>query len=118
VGGEYRIDPAWTVRAGIGYEISPIDIDTRNTRLPDTDRIWLSLGASYNWSDQLSFDVAYSHLFSVGNTDINIDSGNPSFRGVVFAADVDASVDIISASVKYRWDNPTKAIPAPIVRKY
>jgi len=120
VGGEYRINPTWTVRAGIGYEISPIDVDVRTTRLPDTDRIWLSLGASYNWSDQLSFDVAYSHLFSVGNTDIRLEPGNPTFPGVgaVFIADVDASVDIISASVKYRWDNPAKAIPAPIVRKY
>jgi long-chain fatty acid transport protein len=36
----------------------------------------------------------------------------------VLAADVDSSVDIISAAVKYRWDNPAVAIPAPIVRKY
>jgi long-chain fatty acid transport protein len=118
VGGEYNINPAWTVRAGVGYEVSPIDVENRNPRLPDSDRVWLSLGATYNWSDQLSFDVAYSHLFTVGNTDIDIRPGHPSFRGAVFVADVDASVDIISASVKYRWDNPAKAIPAPIVRKY
>jgi long-chain fatty acid transport protein len=80
--------------------------------------VWLSLGAGYNWSDQLSFDVAYSHLFTVGDNDINIGPGHPSFNGAVFAADVDSSVDIISASIKYRWDNPAKAIPAPIVRKY
>ncbi len=118
VGGEYRIDPAWAVRAGVGYEISPIEVENRSPRLPDSDRIWLSLGATYNWSEQLSFDVAYSHLFTVGNTDIDIRPGHPSFRGAVFMADVDASVDIISASIKYRWDNPAKAIPAPIVRKY
>jgi long-chain fatty acid transport protein len=118
VGGEYRINPAWTMRAGLGYEISPIDVETRTPRLPDSDRIWLSLGTTYNWSEQLSFDLAYTHIFTTGNTDINIAPGHPSFRGAVFAADVDASVDIISASVKYRWDNPAKAIPAPIVRKY
>ena len=81
VGGEYRINPAWTVRAGVGYEISPIDVENRNPRLPDSDRVWLSLGATYNWSEQLSFDVAYSHLFTVGNTDIDIRPGHPSFRG-------------------------------------
>ncbi len=118
IGGEYRINPTWAVRAGIGYEVSPIDVDNRTTRLPDSDRIWLSLGTTYNWSEQLSFDLAYTHLFSVGNTDINIGPGHPSFNGVVFAADVDSQVDIISAAVKYRWDNPAKAIPAPIVRKY
>jgi long-chain fatty acid transport protein len=120
VGGEYRINPSWALRAGVAYELSPIDVDNRNPRLPDADRVWLSLGATYNWSDRLAFDVGYSHLFSVGNTDINIAPGNPIFptRGVVFAADVDSSVDIVSASVKFRWDDPTKAIPAPIVRKY
>ncbi|MGO4570911.1 OmpP1/FadL family transporter [Microvirga sp. 2TAF3] len=119
VGGEYTINPAWTVRAGLAYEISPIDEHTRTPRLPDSDRIWLSLGTTYNWSDQLSFDLAYSHIFTVGNTDINISPGNPTFptRGVVLQAKVDAGVDIISASIKYRWDNPAKAIPAPIVRK-
>lgn len=119
LGGEYRVNTAWAVRAGIGYEISPIEIDTRTPRLPDADRVWLSLGATYNWNEQLSFDVAYSHLFTVGNNDIDIRPGHPSFgAGGIFVADVDATVDIISASVKYRWDNPAKAIPAPIVRKY
>ncbi|NIX77601.1 OmpP1/FadL family transporter [Microvirga terricola] len=119
VGGEYIINPAWTVRAGLAYEISPIDEHTRSPRLPDSDRIWLSLGTTYNWSDQLSFDLSYAHIFTVGNTNINIAPGNPTFltRGVVLQANVDASVDIISAAIKYRWDNPAKAIPAPIVRK-
>jgi long-chain fatty acid transport protein len=120
VGGEYVIDPAWTVRAGLGYEISPIDLENRNPRLPDSDRLWLSLGATYNWSEKLAFDIGYTHIFPVGNTDINIAPGNPTFatRGVVFAANVDTDVDIISAAIKYRWDDPAKPIPAPIVRKY
>jgi long-chain fatty acid transport protein len=120
VGGEYVINPAWTVRAGLGYEISPIDLENRNPRLPDSDRLWLSLGATYNWSEKLAFDIGYTHIFPVGNTDINIAPGNPTFatRGVVFAANVDTDVDIISAAIKYRWDDPAKPIPAPIVRKY
>jgi long-chain fatty acid transport protein len=35
-----------------------------------------------------------------------------------FVADVDSNVDIVSAAVRYRWDDPKVAIPAPIVRKY
>lgn len=118
VGGEYRVMPNWAVRAGLGYEISPIDVDTRTPRLPDSDRIWLSLGTTYDWSDQLSFDLAYTHIFTTGNTDIDIRPGHPSFNGAVFSAEVDSSVDIISAAIRYRWDDPAKAIPAPIVRKY
>ena len=77
-------------------------------------------GRPITWSDQLSFDLAYTHIFSVGDTDINIAPGNPLFptRGVVLGSRRGSSVDIVAASVKYRWDNPTVAIPAPIVRKY
>lgn len=120
VGGEYIINPAWTVRAGVGYEISPIDVEVRSPRLPDTDRLWVSLGATYNWSDKLSFDIGYTHIFAVGNSDVNIVPGNPTFspaRGILIA-ESKADVDIISAAIKYRWDDPVKAIPAPIVRKY
>ena len=36
-----------------------------------------------------------------------------------FVADVDSQVNIVSAALRYRWDNPAVAIPAaPIVRKY
>lgn len=118
LGGEYRINPAWTVRAGIGYELAPIDVENRTTRLPDADRLVVSLGTSYNWSDQLTVDLAYTHVFAVSDTDIDIRPGHPSFRGAVFVADSESNVDIISAAVRYRWDNPTRAIPAPIVRKY
>jgi long-chain fatty acid transport protein len=55
-GGEYRINPAWTTRAGLAYELSPITTQNRSPRLPDNNRIWATLGASYAWSDQLSFD--------------------------------------------------------------
>jgi long-chain fatty acid transport protein len=120
LGGEYVINPVWTVRAGVSYELSPIDEENRSPRLPDSDRLGLSVGATYNWSDKLSIDVSYAHLFAVGDTDLNLSPGNPTFatRGVVLQADVDSAVDIVSASLKYRWDDPTKAIPAPIVRKY
>ncbi|MEQ1711822.1 MAG: outer membrane protein transport protein, partial [Hyphomicrobium sp.] len=48
IGGEYDVSPALTVRAGVAYETSPIDRPSaRLLQLPDNDRIWASLGASY-----------------------------------------------------------------------
>ncbi|MXQ12520.1 OmpP1/FadL family transporter [Microvirga makkahensis] len=117
LGFDYQINDRWIVRAGVAYEESPIDTEIRSTRLPDNDRIWASIGLGYRWNDQLSFDVAYTHIFSK-DTDIRILPGHQDFEELPFVADVDSSVDIISAAVKYRWDNPARAIPAPIVRKY
>jgi long-chain fatty acid transport protein len=118
-GLDYKVNNQWTVRAGVAYEESPIDTEIRSTRLPDNDRIWLSLGAGYQWNDKLSFDVAYTHIFAK-ETDIRIVEGHQDYRaGLPFVADVDASVDIVSVGLRYRWDDPAVAIPAaPIVRKY
>jgi long-chain fatty acid transport protein len=128
-GAEYDLTDRWTLRAGAAYEASPINFENRTPRLPDNDRIWASLGATYKWSDKLSFDIAYTHIF-VDDSKIAIVEGREDLaRGRVpvlgtvsfpFVADVDSHVDIISAAIKYRWDTPVAAaVPtAPIVRKY
>ena len=105
VGAEYMMTQALKLRAGVGYEKSPITDDVRIPLLPDNDRFWVSLGGTYQWSPKLSFDLAYSHLF-VKDTPINVVAGNPSFTGVAYIGSVDSHVDIISVGLKYRWDEP------------
>lgn len=71
VGADYRINDAWTVRGGIAYETGAVDDEKyRVAVIPDTDRLWLSLGASYHWSKQLQFDVAAAMLKGIGNRDL------------------------------------------------
>ena len=71
VGADYRINDAWTVRGGIAYETGAVDDEKyRVAVIPDTDRLWLSLGATYNWSKQLQFDVAATMLKGIGNRDL------------------------------------------------
>ena len=102
---------ALKLRAGVGYEKSPITDDVRIPLLPDNDRFWVALGGSYQWSPKLSFDLAYSHMF-VKNTSIDITSAaNPWFTGVAYAGTVDSHIDIFSVAMKYRWDEP--AAPPP-----
>ncbi len=51
VGGEYDYSPLLTLRSGVAYEISPIQDPTqRFTSIPDNNRVWLSIGASYKCS--------------------------------------------------------------------
>jgi len=126
IGGEYKINDAWTARAGLAYEKSPIATDTRSTRLPDNDRIWASLGVGYKYNDEISFDVGYSHIFPK-STKIDIVPGNPQYSATLgllgygnLVGKVDAQVDVVSLSMKYRWDDPTKTLPvtrAAIVKK-
>ena len=104
LGAEYAWSPELTLRAGVAYEWSPIDVDTRDLRLPDSDRIHVALGASYSWNDKLSIDLAYTHLFTTGDTDIELVPGNPSFEtGLPFVGSVDGAVDLLSLGVSYKF---------------
>jgi long-chain fatty acid transport protein len=117
VGAEYQLSPKMSLRAGVAYEISPITDEVRATRLPDNDRIWLSVGATYNWTERLALELAYSHIF-VDDAPINLVPGNPTFNPVLgtFVGVGHAQVDIISIALRYRF-GPTAAPVAPLITK-
>ena len=71
VGADYAINSNWTVRGGVAYEKDPIsDSKYRMAIIPDTDRVWLSLGSTYKYNDQLQFDIGAAWLMGVGNKDL------------------------------------------------
>lgn len=122
VGAEYDFTPQWTGRVGFAYEQSPIDVSNRSTRLPDGDRYFASVGASYRYNEKIQFDVSYQHLFSVGGRNrIAIVPGEPLYTApLAFLGTSDPSADIVSVGLKYRWDTPPAPAPVavPLVRKY
>jgi long-chain fatty acid transport protein len=62
-GVDYYHTPQWTLRAGVSYDPSAITSSTyRTARIPDTDRLWVTAGASYKMGS-LTFDAGYAHLF-------------------------------------------------------
>lgn len=98
-GLEYDYSPDITLRTGVAYEISPVDApEKRLPGIPDADRVWLSLGGTYKWSEATSFDVAYTHVFLEDST-----FTQPASIGVQLSGNVESSVDIISGSWKTRW---------------
>lgn len=104
LGGEYDFNDQLTFRAGLGYEISPIDEEIRSTRLPDNNRWWLSAGATYNFNQNLSFDLGYTHIIPE-STKINIDTSHQDYNAVfgTYTADVDSHVNILSAALRYKF---------------
>jgi long-chain fatty acid transport protein len=117
VGGEYQWSDRLTLRSGVGYEISPVTDQVRMAVIPDNDRFWLSVGASWKIARGFDVDLAYSHIW-VRDPSINASaaSGNPWFDGVTYIGDVSAHVDVLSIGVKYRWDEPAPA-KKPLITK-
>lgn len=64
LGAEYKLNEKWTLRNGVAFDHTPVrNKDLRVAKLPDTNRLWVSLGATYKISEQLCIDAAFTHLF-------------------------------------------------------
>ncbi len=100
-GLEYDYSAQMTLRGGVAYEKSPIQSATqRLITLPDSDRIWLSLGATYRYSEATTFDVGYAHIFF---DDSHLTRGTLTNPAFIINADVENSADILSVGVRTRW---------------
>ena len=104
IGASYYPNENWTLRCGIAYDETPIPNAARRTpRVPGEDRIWLTFGPSYKFSDKVSLDFAYAHLFVddpvVRKSGLETEDVT---RGALIG-EYDASVDIISFQLGYRF---------------
>ena len=101
VGGEYDYTPALTLRTDVGYEISPVDDPSKRfTAIPDNDKVYLSVGASYKYSEWTTFDVGYSHIFVQDGDFTRTPPGVPAPE---LSGTVEASVDMIAVGMRTRW---------------
>jgi long-chain fatty acid transport protein len=116
VGGEYQWSPQTTLRAGLGYEISPITDAVRATALPETDSWWFSAGLSYKATDRLTLDLGYTFIW-YPDAPVNVGPAHadfPNLLGASLAADARLHVHSVSAALRYKWSDDS---PARIVVK-
>lgn len=65
----YKWSDKLLLRGGLAFDDSPIPGDQRGPGIPDSDHITLAVGLRYEFSDRLSMDAGYQHLFyKTGNT--------------------------------------------------
>ncbi|MCL5778720.1 outer membrane protein transport protein [Limibaculum sp. FT325] len=75
LGAEYDISRSFTLRGGVAWDETPTSDAFRTVRVPDEDRLWLSLGASYRLTDSMSIDAAYSYLHALDDPDVTLQRG-------------------------------------------
>jgi long-chain fatty acid transport protein len=108
LGATYKYSESWLFRTGVAYDETPVpNSRLRSARVPDASRTWLAVGANFRVSKQLSFDFGYAHEF-VDDPDINsADAYDPSQGQTTgfhkLKGSYDASVDIFSAQVNWRF---------------
>ncbi len=109
VGGEYDYSPLLTLRSGVAYELSPIDdASKRLVQIPDNNRVWLNIGASYKCdfcrsllhSEETTLDVGYSHVFiQDGGFNDTTPDGSAQIAGNI----TDAHFDLVSVGMRTKW---------------
>ena len=97
LGAEYQLNERWTLRGGIAHDETPTNIEHRTPRLPDADRRWYSIGATWKASDALDVNFAFSHL-KPDDPKVDFEAGGSRIVGPF-----DGSANLFGVSAQYRF---------------
>lgn len=98
LGGEYQLNPAWTLRAGYLLDRTPTPDTTRSVAVPDADRHWFSVGASWAFAPEWTLDMAYSRIAFEPVRIERVDALGNTVR-----ASGSPSVDVVGLAVRKRF---------------
>jgi len=108
VGAEYqRMGSPWSVRGGIQFDQTPTVNGFRDTTVPDSDRLWLGLGASYDLSSRQHLDFAFNHVF-FRHTNVDVTRtfdipGHPELPPTTNHITGSARTVVNTIAVDFRW---------------
>jgi len=95
LGAAYTLTDKLTLRGGTAYDKSPVSNAYRMARVPDQDRTWLAVGASYKVLPGMTVDAGYAHIFVL---DARI--RETSATGDVLTGQYKNSIDIFSLGTR------------------
>ena len=87
------------LRAGVAFDESPVrDAINRTVRIPCSDRVWYSFGFGYQLADNISLDMSYVYIMTVGNSDINRTENYANVKGHYYG-----HIHVISAQLNFTF---------------
>ena len=66
--------------------------------MPDSDRVWASVGLGFRWNERLRLDLGYAHVFGIHGGSRNSDP----VTGHVLRGTYQAAADILGAQASLR----------------
>jgi len=97
LGVRHAMNETTVLRAGVAQEESTQGTDNRSAISPDSDRVWVTLGAGFTPVENMTIDVGYAHIF-VEDADIN-----RMDKGVPLKGTYELDADVIGAQLSYRF---------------
>ncbi|MDX1466151.1 MAG: outer membrane protein transport protein [Halomonas sp.] len=104
VGANYALNNQWLLRAGLGVDESPVpSAEFRTPRVPDADRQWATLGATWMPSPELGITAGYMHVFADdGDIDQDGSKEENATKGSLNGT-YEVAADVFALSVDYRF---------------
>ena len=101
LGAEWKLNEAWTLRAGYAQDQTPTQNDSRTPRLPDADRQWFSLGATWAPSEHWEINGGYTRI-NADDPTINL-APSIGTSGSALVGVYSSSVNLWGLSGQYRF---------------
>ncbi|SBT13793.1 outer membrane protein transport protein [Vibrio celticus] len=102
IGTTYQMTPKLALRSGIAYDTSAVSEEHRTATIPETDRTWLSIGAGYQWSEQLTLDAGFTYILAKDAKMHETDAAADLFGGN-FEGEVTGSIWLVGIQANYRF---------------
>ncbi|EHI9300505.1 outer membrane protein transport protein [Vibrio vulnificus] len=64
IGATYQVQPKLALRSGVAYDTSAVSDKNRTITIPETDRTWLSVGATYDWTQNFTLDAGFTYIIA------------------------------------------------------
>lgn len=107
LGTTYQMMPELALRTGVAYDMGAVSDQNRTITIPETDRIWLSIGAGYDVTKQLTVDAGFTYIIAK-DASIKESRGYASDDaaqavGGEFAGTTSGNVWILGVQASYRF---------------
>ena len=107
IGAQAKVAPGWTIRGGIAYDQTPTRDSLRSAAIPDVDRVWIALGASYDFSETVTLDVSFEHMFEnsgpINRTNVFPLPGGLPTTTVQTAGETETSSDVLGVTLRMKF---------------
>ena len=100
IGVTHKMDDKWTLMAGYAYDKTPAPKSTAAFELPDSDAHIFSVGARYQYSDNMN--IGFGLLYDKKDT-LEITRGNDPFDAADNAEYKDASAVLLTIGAQYTF---------------
>lgn len=102
LGTTYQVNNDWLVRAGVALDKTAANDEWRTTTIPDSDRLWFSVGAGYQATKNLNVDFAVTYIKATGDAPINEQQNLLGLAAVNFNGEASGDVWLAGIQMSYK----------------